>query len=205
LEAHVHDIDTSVKGRLKLAVILTGVIFFAELIGGYVFNSLALLSDAAHVFMDVFALGLSLFAINIAGLPPTEKRTFGLHRAEVLVSLLNGLTLFLVSLFIFYKSYTRFVEPQEVESVGMLAVAAVGLVVNIVVALWLSGYAKHDLNVKSAFFHVMGDAIASVGVIAAGVIIYFTAWYKVDTIISVFIGMIIIAGAVRIIDEARGT
>jgi cobalt-zinc-cadmium efflux system protein len=202
LEGLAHDVDRSIKGRLTLAVTFTAVIFFVELFGGYIFNSLALLSDAAHVFMDVFALGLSLFAIYIAGLPPTEKRTFGFHRVEVLVAFLNGLTLFFVSLFIFYKAYTRFLDPQEVESVGMLAVAAVGLVVNVVVALWLSTHAKHDLNVKSAFFHVMGDAIASVGVIVAGVIIYFTGWYRVDAIISAFIGMIIIVGAVRIIEES---
>jgi cobalt-zinc-cadmium efflux system protein len=195
-------VDRSVKGRLTLAVVFTAIIFFAELFGGYVFNSLALLSDAAHVFMDVFALGLSLFAIYISGLPPTDKKTFGFHRVEVLVSFLNGVTLLFVSLFIFYKAYTRFMEPQEIESLGMLAVAAVGLLVNLVVALWLSGHAKHDLNVKSAFFHVIGDAVASVGVIAAGVIIYFTGWYRVDSIISVFIGMIIIAGAVRIIEES---
>lgn len=202
MEAHTHDMDTAVKGRLTLAIVFTGIIFFAELIGGYLFNSLALLSDAAHVFMDVFALSMSLFAIYISGLPPTEKRTFGLHRAEVLVSLLNGLTLLLVALFIFYKAYTRFLDPLEVKSVGMLIVAFVGLVVNAVAALWLMGFAKHDLNVKSAFYHVIGDAIASVGVIVAGVIIYFTGWHRVDPIISVFIGMIIIVGSVRLIEES---
>jgi cobalt-zinc-cadmium efflux system protein len=152
--------------------------------------------------MDVLALGLSLFAIYIAALPPSEKRTFGYHRAEVLAAFLNGITLLIVAIFIFYKSYYRFLNPQEVESTGMLAVAAVGLVVNVVVAVWLSGHAGHDLNVKSAYFHVMGDAVASVGVIAAGVIIHFTGWYRVDAIISAVIGVIIVAGAVRIIEES---
>jgi cobalt-zinc-cadmium efflux system protein len=202
LEGSAHDFDRSIKGRLTLAVIFTAIIFFAELFGGYIFNSLALLSDAAHVFMDVLALSMSLFAIYISGLPPTEKRTFGLHRVEVLVSFLNGMTLLFVSLFIFYKAYTRFLDPQEVESVGMLAIAVVGLVVNAVVALWLRGHAKHDLNVKSAFFHVIGDAVASAGVIVAGIIIYFTGWYRVDSIISALIGMIIVGGAVRIIEES---
>ena len=199
---HGHDVDSSVKGRLALAVVLTSVIFVAEAVGGYLFNSLALLSDAAHVLMDVLALAMSLFAIHISAMPPTEKKTFGLHRAEVLVSFLNGVTLLFVSLYIFYKAFVRVFEPQPVESTGMLIIAVIGLVVNVIVAFWLQSYAKHDLNVKSAFYHVVGDAVASAGVIIAAVIIHYTGWYFADTAISVVIGFIIIGGASRIVEES---
>ncbi len=201
-KTHSHDIDAALKGRLKVSIGLTAIIFAAELIGGYAFNSLALLSDAAHVFMDVFALSLTFFAIYISALPPTEKRTFGLHRAEVFASFINSFSLLAITFFIFYKAAVRLLNPQPVESVGMLAVAVVGLVVNLLVALWLMSYAKNDLNIKSAFLHVIGDAIASVGVIVASVVIYYTGWYAIDPIISFAIGGIIFFGAFKILKES---
>ena len=200
--AHDHDLDVKVKRRLLISIALTGLIFFAELAGGFLTNSLALMTDAAHVFMDVFALSLSFFAIYIAEMPPTEKRTYGLHRVEVFVSFINSFVLILLTIFIFYKGLIRFWNPEPVESVGMLVVAAIGLVVNLIVAMWLHRYAVSDLNVKSAFIHVVGDAAASVGVIAAAVIIYFTAWFKADPLISMLIGLIIVNGAVKIIRES---
>ncbi|MEE9613552.1 MAG: cation diffusion facilitator family transporter [Thermodesulfobacteriota bacterium] len=196
------DADRKVMGRLTLAVVFTGFIFFVELAGGFITNSLALLSDSAHVLMDVLALALSLFAIHISRLPPTETRTYGLHRAEVVVAFVNGFTLLLVSLFIFYKAWGRLVSPPEVNGLGVLAVASLGLAVNLMVAFWLKGHAAHDLNVKSAFFHVVGDAVASVGVIVAALVIHYTGWLVVDPLVSVFIGTIIVAGAVRIINES---
>lgn len=199
---HGLSIDEALKGRLRLSATLTGIIFFTELIGGFLTNSLALLSDAAHVFMDVFALSLSWFALYVSGLPPTETRTYGLHRVEVFVSLVNGLVLALISIYIFYKAYFRILFPQEVGTLGMFAVASVGLVVNLIVALWLKNYAASDLNIKSAFFHVIGDAASSVGVIAGAVIIYFTGWYAADPIISILIGFIILAGSFRIMEES---
>lgn len=199
---HDHDLDTRVKRRLLISIALTSLIFLAELIGGYLTNSLALMTDAAHVFMDVFALSLSLFAIYIAEMPPTEKRTYGLHRVEVFVSFVNSFILVLLTLFIFYKGVIRFRNPEPVESVGMLAVAAVGLAVNLIVAMWLHRYAVSDLNVKSAFIHVIGDAAASVGVIAAAVIIYLTGWFKADPLISMVICLVIINGAMKIIRES---
>ncbi|HEY4706005.1 MAG TPA: cation diffusion facilitator family transporter [Thermodesulfobacteriota bacterium] len=200
--AHDHDLDARVKRRLLISIALTALIFVAELVGGYLTNSLALMTDAAHVFMDVFALSLSFFAIYIAEMPPTEKRTYGLHRVEVFVSFINSFVLILLTIFIFYKGLIRFWNPEPVESVGMLVVASIGLVVNLIVAMWLHRYAVSDLNVKSAFIHVVGDAAASVGVIAAAVIIYFTAWFKADPLISMLIGLIIMNGAVKIIRES---
>ncbi len=147
-----------------------------------------------HVLMDVVALSLNLFAIYISALPPTEIMTYGLHRVEVFVSFINGASLVVISLFIFYKSYMRFLDPPEVESTGMLVVAVVGLVVNVVVALGLHGFARTDLNVKSAFLHVIGDAAASVGVIAAAVVMSFTGFNAIDPLISAGIGLIILWG-----------
>ncbi len=194
--------DRRVRWRLGLAAVLTAIIFFVELVGGWLTNSLALISDAAHVFMDVFALLLSWFAIYISALPPTEKRTYGLHRVEVFVSFINGLTLVVVSFYIMYRAYFRFLNPLEVESVGMFVVAVVGMAVNAVVAVWLQEHAKEDLNVRSAFLHVLGDAAASAGVIAGAVIIYITGLHRVDPIISVLISLVILVGAGRIILES---
>ncbi|MEK7680399.1 MAG: cation diffusion facilitator family transporter, partial [Deltaproteobacteria bacterium] len=157
--------DKAIVKRLILAIALSALVFFAELIGGFLTNSLALMSDAVHVFMDVFTLSLSLFAIYISRMPPTETRTYGLHRVEVFVSFINGITLLLVAVFILYKAYGRLLTPEKVESSGMLLVAIIGLAVNLFVAVRLRGFAGHDLNIKSAFFHVVGDALASVGVI----------------------------------------
>jgi cobalt-zinc-cadmium efflux system protein len=206
--AHAHgssgdsDVDSGLKKRLAVAICFTGIIFIVELIGGYWTNSLALISDAAHVLMDVVALSLSLFAIHISALPPTEKRTYGLHRAEVLVAFINGMTIVLVALYIFYKAYFRFINPEPVESVGMLVVAFVGLVVNALVAMWLMRYAASDLNVRSAYLHVVGDALASVGVIIGAAVIYNTGWYQADAVISVVIGLILFYGAGRIVLES---
>ena len=199
---HHHDLDSALKSRLVLSIALTAVIFIAELVGGYLTNSLALMSDAAHVFMDVFALSLSWFAIYISEMPPSETRTWGLHRVEVFVSFINSLVLFVLTLFIFYEAYQRFSSPEPVKSAGMMIVAVVGLVVNLFVALWLRHYAGSDLNIRSAFIHVIGDAAASVGVIIGAVVIYYTGWFQADPLISVLIGMIIVSGAYGIIKES---
>lgn len=201
--SHSHkDADSALKRRLRWSILLTGIIFFAELVGGWFTNSLALMSDAVHVFMDVLALSLTLAAIYIAELPPTQKRTYGLHRVEVFVSWANSFALIVVTLFIFYKAYERFADPQPVETVGMLTVAVIGLAVNLVVAVWLMSYAKGDLNIKSAYFHVVGDAAASVGVIVGAIIIYYTGWLFVDPLMSDFIGAIILIGSLGILYDS---
>jgi len=200
--AHAPGPDHAIKKRLLISIVFTGAIFTAELAGGYLTNSLALMSDAAHVFMDVFALSLSLFAIRIAELPPSETRTYGLHRVEVFVSFINSFVLLLVTAFIFYKAYFRLVSPEPVHSAGMLYIAVIGLVVNVAVAFWLHRFASTDLNVKSAFLHVIGDAAASVGVIIGALVIGYTHWYAADPLISFLIGAIILYGAVGIMRES---
>ena len=194
--------EIKLRQRLKWAALVTGIIFIAELVGGLLTNSLALISDSAHVLMDVLALLISWFAHYVSSKPPTETKTYGLHRFEVFASLINGLSLMAVSGFIFYRAAFRLFAPPEVESVGMLVVAFIGLAVNLFVAFYLRGFAGHDLNVKSAYFHVIGDAAASVGVIIAAIIIYYTGFNIADPIISVLIGVIVLTGAYKIVSES---
>jgi cobalt-zinc-cadmium efflux system protein len=174
---------------------LTGLIFLAELGGGLLTSSLALLSDAAHVFLDVFALALSYAAIRLASLPPNDRHTYGYHRLRILAALANGATLLLVAFEIFREAIRRFSNPEPILAGPMLVVAVVGLIANLIVAFVLRGHSHEDLNVRSAFLHVLGDALASVGVIAAGLVIVLTGWTPVDPLVSVLIGIIILVGS----------
>lgn len=188
--------------RFVLSLILTGLILVTEVVGGLWTGSLALLSDAAHVFLDVFALGMSYVALRLATLPPDDRHTYGFHRMQVLAALLNGATLLLVAFEIFREAWERLHHPAPVLAGPMLVVAVVGLVVNLVVALVLREHDHHDLNVRSAFLHVLGDALASVGVIVAGVIILATGWLWVDPLVSALIGLIILLGSGRVLRES---
>jgi cobalt-zinc-cadmium efflux system protein len=196
---HAHD---SVESRFVLSLALTGLIFFAELVGGFLTSSLALLSDAAHVFLDVFALGMSYVAIRLAKLPPNDRHTYGYHRLQVVAALMNGVTLLIISFEILREAIHRFSNPEPVLAGPMLVVAVIGLVVNLIVAFVLRGHDHENLNVRSAFLHVLGDALASVGVIIAGVIIVFTGWTAVDPLVSLLIGVIIIAGSGNVLRRA---
>lgn len=195
-------LDSRITGRLKIAIALTGITLLAEVTGGFWTNSLALLSDAAHVFLDLFALVLSLAAIKLATLPASDRHTFGYHRSEVFASFINGLTVFLMAIGIMYEAWIRFNAPQTVQSLPMLIIAAIGLVMNLLAAQALHDHSHDDLNVKSAFLHVIGDAAASVGVIAGGIIMYYTGWYVIDALISAAIGLLILAGAGRVLRDS---
>lgn len=188
--------------RFIWAISLTGLIFLAEVVGGLLTGSLALLSDAAHIFLDVMALGLSYGALRLAARPANMRHTYGFHRFQVLAALVNGATLLVVAFGIFREALERLREPASVLAGPMLAVAVVGLIVNLAVALILRDHDHEDLNVRSAFLHVLGDALSSLGVIAAGVVILFTGWTLADPLASVFIGLIILSGAGRILREA---
>lgn len=195
-------LDRSISRGFGIAIALTAVTLVAEVIGGFWTNSLALLSDAAHVFMDLFALVLSLMAIKLATRPATDQRTYGWHRAEIFASLINGLTLVFIAFGILHEAWGRFQNPEAVKSKEMFIIATIGLVMNLVAAGRLHGHAHDDLNVRSAFLHVLGDAAASVGVIIGGLIMFFTQWYVLDALISVVIVLIIAWGSVRLIREA---
>lgn len=195
-------LDRSISRGFGLAIALTAVTLVAEAVGGFWTNSLALLSDAAHVFMDLFALVLSLAAIKLAGLPASDRRTYGWHRAEIFASLINGVTLVLIAAGILHEAWGRFQHPEAVKSKEMFIIATIGLVMNLIAAGRLHGHAHDDLNVRSAFLHVLGDAVASVGVIIGGLIMLYTGWYVVDALISVGIALIIAWGSLRIVREA---
>ena len=195
-------IDSSISRRLIFAIFLTAITLVAEVVGGLWSNSLALLSDAGHVFLDLFALLLSLGAIKLAAQPASERHSYGLHRAEVLASLINGLTVFVMALGILYEGSKRLISPEEVKTVPMLVIAVLGLVANLLAARALHSHSHDDLNVRSAFLHVLGDAAASVGVIAGAIVMRYTGWYQADPLISIAIGLLILTGAGRLLREA---
>ena len=188
--------------RFVLSLALTGLILVAEVIGGLWTGSLALLSDAAHVFLDAFALGMSYVALRLAALPADDRHTYGYHRLQVLAALGNGATLLLVAFEILREAWERFRNPAPVLVGPMLVVAVVGLAINLVVAFVLREHDHHDLNVRSAFLHVLGDALASIGVIGAGIVIALTGWTMIDPLVSVLIGAIILAGSGRVLRES---
>lgn len=198
-----HDHAQEIKeNRFILALALTGLIFLVEFIGGWWTGSLALLSDSAHVFMDAFALGLSYLAIRVAKLPPDDKHTYGYHRMQVLAALINGATLLWISVEIIREAWGRFQNPQAVMAGPMLVIAIIGLIVNLIVAFTLSHHDHDDLNTRAAFLHVLGDALASVAVIAVGVILLFVDWTWLDPAVSVLIGLLIVVSSGRVLKES---
>ncbi|UCE97964.1 MAG: cation transporter [Dehalococcoidia bacterium] len=177
-------------------------IVILEIVGGLISNSLALQGDAGHMFIDALALSLALFAIKIANKPATATRTYGYHRAEILAALTNGVILILVSLYIFYEAYQRILEPPEVQISLMLPVAIIGLVANIVMIVILRRSSQRNLNIKAALWHIIGDTVSSLGIITGGIIISFTKWYIVDSMIAIFVGLVILYGAVKLVRES---
>jgi cobalt-zinc-cadmium efflux system protein len=196
-----HEASTDYR-RLKITLAIVLSVMVTEILGGIYSGSLALLGDAGHMLVDALALGLSLFAMTIARRPATATKTFGYHRFEILAALANGTILFLVSAYIFYEAYQRFLEPSPVKTPLMLVIAAIGLFANLGGVMLLRKAGQRSLNVKAAFWHIMGDTISSVGVIIAGIVILLTGLYIADAIVAVVIGAIILWGAVRIVGES---
>ena len=194
-------VKASREKRLIWAMIVTLIILFAEGIGGLIANSLALLSDAGHMLTDVFALALSLVAVYIGKRPSDYRATYGYQRIGILAALINGSTLVVISVLIFIETYRRIFSPPEIDSNVMLLVAVGGLLGNIVMARLL-GEGHGDLNIKSAWLHVLGDLFATAGVIVAGIVIKVTAWPLADPIASAIVGVIIILGGGRVIKES---
>ena len=197
---HDHPIENNSK-KLFISIALTGLIFIAEFGGGLWTGSLALLSDSAHVFMDAFALGLSYLAIRAAALPADDRHTYGYHRMQVLAALANGATLLFISFEILKEAFNRFQNPEPVVAGPMLIIAVIGLVVNVIVALVLREHDHDDLNTRAAFLHVLGDALASVGVIGAGIAILFTGQQWIDPLVSVLISVLILVSSGRLLKE----
>jgi cobalt-zinc-cadmium efflux system protein len=197
----IHARSSAQRNMLVVISITTGIMI-AEIIGGLLANSLALLSDAGHMLTDILALGLSLAAMKFARRPPTPAKTFGFYRLEILAAFFNGMLLLVISLYIFYEAYHRLIDPREIKGLFMLLVAATGLLANGVGIAVLRKSAHSSLNVRSAFFHLVGDTVSSVGVIVGGIVIILTGWYVVDPIISILIGGLILRGAYSLVRES---
>ncbi len=190
---HTHEISASGRNKKPLIIVLglTTLYMIAEVVGGLVTNSLALLADAGHMLTDVGGLGLALFAIWFAERPATPERTYGYYRVEILAALTNAVVLISISIFILYEAYERFRNPPEVQSSTMLIIAMIGLVINVAGVFILRSGSKESLNLKGAYFEVLSDMLTSVGVIIAGVIMLTTGWYYADPLISAGIGLFI--------------
>jgi cobalt-zinc-cadmium efflux system protein len=188
--------------KLLLTLVLTFFYMIAEIVGGLLTNSLALLADAGHMLTDVAALGLSVFAMWIASRPPTTQRTYGYYRAEILAALVNAATLVVISLYIFSEAYRRFSEPPAVLGKWMMLIAAGGLAANLI-GLWILNSGKSEsLNVRGAWLHVATDALGSFGTIVAGALIYFFGWKLADPIASVLIAVLVLYSSWSLLKEA---
>lgn len=204
-EGHSHGIGSyrgADRKALLIAALLTGGFMVAEAVGGVITGSLALLADAGHMLSDSFSLFLALFAVSIAARPATAKRTFGYKRAEILAALVNGVLLVLVSLWVVYEAIGRLDDPVEVMGGGMMAIAVLGLIINVVafLVLWKGG--GESLNVRAALRHVLGDLLGSVGVIIAAGVILLTGWEPIDPIVSILISILIVASAWSVLKES---
>jgi cobalt-zinc-cadmium efflux system protein len=191
----------SAGNMLKYSIILSVTILTAEIIGGLLSNSLALLSDAGHVFADIIALGLSWYGVIQAERPSNSRMTFGYHRIGVIVAIVNATTIFIIAAVVLYEAYNRFRQPPEVKSQLMMIIAFVGLAANALVTWWLRREQQANINVRSVFWHALGDALASIGVIIGGIVILFTGQFWVDPLVSVLISLIILYAAWSIFRE----
>ena len=193
-----------VKNRLRIAAVLTFIIMTVEGVGGYIADSLALIGDASHMLMDTMALSLAWLAIIISEKPSTITKSYGYHRAETFAALVNGLLLLFVAGGILVESVKRFWNPREIDVVIVLWVGSFGLVFNLIIMFFLSDLKRQgdDLNVKSAFLHVLSDSLASAGVIVGTIVIHFTGWYQADAAIGIGIGVLILRGSFRILSDS---
>ena len=194
-EGHDHDLREAGRRRLLVSLGLIGGYMVAEIIGGILSGSLALLADAAHMFTDAAAIALALFAMWIAARPASVERTFGYHRTEVLAALVNALSLWLIAGWIFLEAYHRIQAPPDVLGLQLLIVGAIGLAVNIAVVFILHSSAGHSINIEAAFWHVVADLLGSIGVVVSGLLVYFLGWHLADPILSVLIGLLILASS----------
>ncbi|WP_079434311.1 cation diffusion facilitator family transporter [Zoogloea sp. LCSB751] len=188
--SHTHALPSTENERaLRFALALTGSFLVAEVIGGVLTGSLALISDAAHMLTDAAALAIALAAIRIARRPADRRRTYGYHRFEILAAAFNAMLLFAVALYILVEAYRRFTSPPEIHSVGMLVIASIGLIVNLISIRLLSRGQSDSLNVKGAYLEVWSDLLGSIGVIVGAVVIQLTGWSWVDPLVAVAIGL----------------
>lgn len=194
---HAHE-----REALRTGLAVSAVLCVVEIVGGYVTNSLALLSDAAHMFTDVAALALSLFALWIGARPASETKTFGYYRAEILAALVNGVVLWIVVGVIVLEAWERWRQPPVVAGWGMATIAAIGLGVNVFVAMRLHRHREGSLNLRGAYLHVLSDLLGSVGALLAAAIILTTGWNGADALVSVLIALLILFSSWSLVREA---
>ena len=201
---HRHPASAAAAGARRLVLVLVLVVGYlvAEVIGGVLTNSLALLADAGHMFTDAAGIGLALFAIWFARRPSTPEKSFGYYRVEIFAAMLNAVLLFAVAAYILYEAMQRFAAPPEVIGLPMLAIASGGLIVNLVSMRLLHGGAQTSLNLRGAYLEVMGDLLGSAAVIVAGVVIILTGWTPIDPIASVLIAALILPRTWSLLREA---
>lgn len=199
--SHTHSFEGSKPGILAWALALTLLFAVVEIFAGFAANSLALISDAGHMVTDAAALGLALVAQLIARRPPSAKHSFGLVRAEALAAFVNGLAMLAIVIWIAIEAVQRFTNPQPVAGLTVTIVAAIGMVINIVVA-WVLSRDQDNVNVRAALVHVLGDLLGSVAALAAGVVIYFTGWYQADPILSLFVSALILKATFGVLRDA---
>ena len=185
---------------LTISLTLTSLFFVVEAVAGYLANSLSLLSDAGHMLSDMLALVVSLYAARMMRRAPTAQKSYGYYRSEVLAALFNGLVLFLMIGFIYYEALQRIFLPEPVSGIGVIAIGGAGLIVNLISAWLLHGH--QDMNVRGAYYHVMTDALGSVGALTAGILIYITGWYLFDPLLSFLIGGLVLFSAWSLIRDS---
>ena len=198
---HSHTGDASVRS-LRIALALTAILLVVEVIGGFLSNSIALLADAGHMLTDVAALALALFVAWFSKQPETPRKTYGYLRWEILAAFLNGATLLLISAWILWEAVSRLRAPEQIKGGLMLFVAAGGLIVNLIAARVLVSSSTHNMNTRGAYLHVLGDLLASVGTVAAAILIRYTGWLMADPIASILTTVLIMSGAWRLVRES---
>ncbi|MDF2679272.1 MAG: czcD [Brevibacillus sp.] len=200
---HHHHGRGASKQALLVSLLIISLFLIVEIIGGFLTNSLALLSDAGHMLSDASALLLSLIALHFASRPPSAQKTFGMHRFEILAALINGVTLVVISLIILWEAYQRLLNPPEVASGTMIMIATIGLLANIAAAFVLmQGDYKENMNVRSAYLHVLGDLLGSIGAILGGILMWAFDWYIADPLISIVVAILIMLSAWRVTKES---
>lgn len=188
---HNHDFRSIDKKMLKISFYITFITMILEVVYGIISSSLALLSDGIHMLTHVFSLAISYLAIIIASKKPDLKKTFGYLRAEVLAAFINALTILSSTIFIVYEAFIRFIHPEKIEISSMLIVAGIGLIVNIITGILLYQGDMQNINIKSSFLHMMSDLLSSVAIVIGGIIVYFTNWYFIDTLLALIISFMI--------------
>lgn len=198
---HQHNHPIAHRKALRTALIIAFIFMIVEVVGGIVANSLALISDALHMFTDVGALGLSLIVLKIAHLPRTPKMTYGYQRAEVLGALASALSLWALCAVLIYEAIARLMSPPPVKGPIVFIIASIGLIANILMMRTLHSSQEHNLNVRAAYMHVIGDLLGSIGVIISGAILWFVHWNPIDPIITILFTLAIIYGSGKIIRQ----